>query len=172
MNLRDFIGQAPDFPKKGINFLDICPLLQDPDAWKEVLNLFSKYCDELQPDLIVGIESRGFILGSAVASYNGLGFIPIRKAGKLPGDVISQAYSLEYGNDIIEIQKNRFKSKTKVLLVDDLLATGGTASAASKLLQKAGAVIIGYGFIIELCSMNGRDRLNKKTPTKSLLAYY
>ena len=167
----DYIKDYPDFPKKGIIFKDICPLLKSPEGWTKAITQLGYICEELNPDYIVGIESRGFIVGTALATTQKIGFIPIRKAGKLPGNVDSQDYTLEYGTDTLEIQSGVFDKQSRVLIVDDLLATGGTVEAASKLVRKAGGNIVGYGFIIELNELNGRDKINDNIPVRSLIRY-
>ena len=155
MDLRNLISDYPDFPKKGILFRDISPILRSPAAMTSMVNQLGDFSDRLTPDYIVGIESRGFIIGTALAARQRMGFIPIRKQGKLPGKVIGVDYTLEYGKDRLEIQSDILKNQ-KVLLVDDLLATGGTVGAASKLISKVGGQLVGCGFIIELSFLNGR----------------
>ena len=127
-------------------------------------------CEELTPDLIVGIESRGFIVGSALATIQKLGFVPIRKRGKLPGDLLGVDYTLEYGKDRLEIQSDALQGNSRVLLIDDLLATGGTVNASAKLIEKAGGQLVGCGFIIELNELNGRDNI-PNVPVRSLIRY-
>ena len=172
--LKDYIKSYPDFPKKGILFRDIFPLLQDPVATNLMMGDFRDFIEKLQkdnlkPDYIVGIESRGFLIGGALASRDIIGFVPIRKKGKLPGDVIGVNYSLEYGEDRLEITSDILKDK-KVLLIDDLLATGGTAKASCKLISKAGGQLVGCGFVIELLGLKGRDNI-PNVPIKSLICY-
>ena len=170
MNLTDYIKDIPDFPKKGIIFKDICPLLKSPEAWTKVMTQLGLFCEETTPDLIVGIESRGFIVGSALATRQRLGFVPIRKSGKLPGNVLGVDYTLEYGNDRLEIQLDALQGNPRVLLVDDLLATGGTVNASAKLIEKAGGQLVGCGFIIELNELNGRENV-PNVPIRSLIRY-
>ena len=170
MNLTDYIKDIPDFPKKGILFRDISPLLKSPEGWSKVMTQLGLLCEELTPDLIVGIESRGFIVGSALATRQRLGFVPIRKSGKLPGNVLGVDYTLEYGNDRLEIQLDALQGNPRVLLVDDLLATGGTVNASAKLIEKAGGQLVGCGFIIELNELNGRDNV-PNVPIRSLIRY-
>ena len=170
MNLTDYIKDIPDFPKKGIIFKDICPLLKSPEAWTKVMTQLGLFCEETTPDLIIGIESRGFIVGSALATRQRLGFVPIRKSGKLPGNVLGVDYTLEYGNDRLEIQLDALQGNPRVLLVDDLLATGGTVNASAKLIEKAGGQLVGCGFIIELNELNGRDNI-PNVPVRSLIRY-
>tara|TARA_R100000231_G_C5287870_1_gene153691 strand:- start:245 stop:772 length:528 start_codon:yes stop_codon:yes gene_type:complete len=174
MNLKDLVSDYSDFPKKGILFRDMFPILEDPVATSVVMSNLRDFIEELQknnlkPDYIVGIESRGFLIGSALAAKEIIGFVPIRKKGKLPGDIIGINYSLEYGQDRLEIKSGVLNNK-KVLLVDDLLATGGTVKAASKLIQKAGGDLVGCAFIIELLGLNGRSNV-PNVPIKSLISY-
>ncbi len=131
IDLHEHVRAIPDFPKPGILFRDITPLMRSPAAWQEVMRQMGAVCERLQPDLIVGIESRGFIVGTALATAQGIGFSPVRKPGKLPGTVIGVDYSLEYGSDRLEIIPDGFEQQPRVLIVDDLLATGGTAAACS-----------------------------------------
>ena len=170
MNLTDYIKDVPNFPKKGIIFKDICPLLKSPEAWTKVMTQLGLFCEETTPDLIVGIESRGFIVGSALATIQKLGFVPIRKSGKLPGNVLKADYTLEYGEDELEIQIDAFEGNPRVLLIDDLLATGGTVNASTELIEKAGGQLVGCGFIIELNELNGRENV-PNVPVRSLIRY-
>ena len=170
MNLTDYIKDIPDFPKKGILFKDISPLLKSPEGWGEVMRRLGFFCERTTPDLIVGIESRGFIVGSALATQQRMGFIPVRKKGKLPGSVMGVDYTLDYGNDRLEIQSDALQGAPRVLLVDDLLATGGTVNAASKLIKKAGGQLVGCAFIIELSSLNGKENI-PNVPINSLIEY-
>jgi adenine phosphoribosyltransferase len=170
MNLTDYIKDVPNFPKKGIIFKDICPLLKSPEAWTKVMTQLGLFCEETTPDLIVGIESRGFIVGSALATRQRLGFVPIRKSGKLPGNVLKADYTLEYGEDELEIQIDAFEGNPRVLLIDDLLATGGTVNASTELIEKAGGQLVGCGFIIELNELNGRENV-PNVPVRSLIRY-
>jgi adenine phosphoribosyltransferase len=170
MNLTDYIKDISDFPKKGILFRDISPLLKSPEGWSKVMTQLGLFCEETTPDLIIGIESRGFIVGSALATRQRLGFVPIRKSGKLPGNVLGVDYTLEYGNDRLEIQLDALQGNPRVLLVDDLLATGGTVNASAKLIEKAGGQLVGCGFIIELNELNGRENV-PNVPIRSLIRY-
>ena len=169
MNLEELVSSYPDFPKKGILFRDMSPILRSPEAMTSMLNQLGDFSDRLMPDYIVGIESRGFIIGTALATRQRMGFIPIRKKGKLPGKVIGVDYTLEYGKDRLEIQSDILKNQ-KVLLVDDLLATGGTVRAASKLISRVGGRLVGCAFVIELLGLNGRDNISN-VPIKSLISY-
>ena len=171
VDLRQFIRDVPDFPKPGILFRDISPMLRDPAGWSAVMQQLGAVCDRLNPDLIVGIESRGFIVGMALATHRRLGFVPVRKPGKLPGDVTGVDYTLEYGSDRLEIQSDALADGARVLLVDDLLATGGTAAASAELIQKAGGSLVGCGFVIELAELSGRERLPEDLPIESLIRY-
>ena len=166
----DYIKDYPDYPKKGIVFKHICPLLKSPEGWAKAITTLGYFCEELHPDFIVGIESRGFIVGTALATVQKIGFIPIRKAGKLPGDVDSQDYTLEYGTDTLEIQSGVLNKGSRVLLVDDLLATGGTVDAASELIERVGGQLVGCAFIIELNELNGRENI-PNVPIRSLIRY-
>ena len=171
MDLKNHIQEFSDFPKKGILFRDINPILKNPKLWKEVNDRFSLICAKLKPDLIVGIESRGFIIGASIATSNQIGFIPIRKPNKLPGKVIGVNYKLEYGEDRLEVQKNSIEKNSKIIVIDDLLATGGTASAAGKLIRKAGGHLIGYAFLVELTELKGRKSLGSNLVVESLIKY-
>ncbi len=171
LNLKNFIREIPDFPKEGILFRDISPLMEDPKIWAQIMNNFSQLCMKVQPDIVVGIEARGFIVGSSLAYKEGLGFIPFRKPGKLPGDVIGIDYKLEYGNDRLEANEKSLYKGIRVLLIDDLLATGGTAKAASDLIFLSQANLVGIGFIIELSELNGRKKLPKDVIIESLVKY-
>ena len=171
LDLQLCIRAIPDFPKPGILFRDINPLLRNPEALAEVMRRLSSVCEELKPDLIVGIESRGFIVGAPLAVQRSLGFVPVRKPGKLPGPVIGVDYSLEYGTDRLEIQGDALNGKPRVLVVDDLLATGGTAAATADLVSKAGGVLVGFAFVIELAGLNGRAALPGDVAVESLLSY-
>jgi len=170
-NLKKYISEIYDFPKEGIVFKDINPIYKDPKIWNEIMLPLQKLVSDTKPDYIAGIESRGFIAASALAFKNDIGFIPIRKANKLPGKIIGINYKLEYGEDRLEIQSNIISKNSKIIVIDDLLATGGTASAAGKLIIKAGGNLIGYGFIVELTKFRGRKNLASKIHVKSVLKY-
>jgi len=158
--VKDYIRNIPNFPKPGIQFKDITPLLASPVEFKLAIDWYiSQIKLTIQPDVIVGIESRGFIMGAAVAIEMGIGFIPIRKPGKLPAEVVSQTYKLEYGSDEVQIHKDAISKDMKVAIVDDLLATGGTAEATMQLIEKVGAKIVSASFLIELDQLKGRERL-------------
>tara|TARA_B100002051_G_scaffold18792_1_gene14949 strand:+ start:3475 stop:3993 length:519 start_codon:yes stop_codon:yes gene_type:complete len=171
LDLQQYIRAIPDFPKPGILFRDINPLLKTPAAMAEAMRQLGIICEALKPDLIVGIESRGFIVGAPLAHQQGLGFIPVRKPGKLPGEVVGIDYSLEYGQDRLEIQADALKDAPSVMVVDDLLATGGTAAATGGLIAQAGGRLVGYAFLIELEGLGGRQALAKDVPAHALLSY-
>ena len=160
MNIQDHIRIIPDFPKPGIQFYDIATLLAHPEAFQSAIHQLKDIAVRHNPDLLMGIESRGFIVGTPLAMTMGCGFAMIRKKGKLPGKTASISYGLEYGEDSIEIQPDLIRPGSRVFLIDDLLATGGTMKAASDLIRKAGADIIGGACIIELDGLNGRDKLD------------
>lgn len=170
MNLRSSVRSIPDFPQKGIMFRDITTLLADPDAFSYTIDQFYQKYKNQGISKVIGIESRGFIVGSALASKLHCGFIPIRKPGKLPAPTYQQEYQLEYGTDIIEIHKDALQQNEKVLIHDDLLATGGTIEAACHLVKKLDAQIIGLSFIIELKFLHARERL-KEYDIYSLIQY-
>ncbi len=159
MDLKDYVASIPDFPKKGIIFRDITPILQNGDAFNEATNKLAQYAKKVGATIIAGPEARGFIFGCPVATKLNLGFIPVRKPGKLPRDVISQEYSLEYGTNTLCIHSDALKKGDRVLIIDDLLATGGTAKAACDLVEKAGATVAGLAFVIELVDLKGRELL-------------
>ncbi|MBI3586340.1 MAG: adenine phosphoribosyltransferase [Ignavibacteriales bacterium] len=158
-NLAASIRNVPDFPKKGIVFRDITTLLKDPKAFKQTTEIFCEHYRNKHIDKIACIESRGFILGAAIALELGIGFVPIRKKGKLPAKTLKQEYALEYGTDSIEIHVDAIQAGENVLIHDDLLATGGTVGAACKLVQGLGGNIVGLSFLIELNFLHGREKL-------------
>ena len=159
MDLKQHIRHVPDFPKPGILFYDISTLLAHAGAWHEALNRLTETLAPYKPDLLVGIESRGFLVAAPLADRLGTGFIMIRKRGKLPGATMGQNYTLEYGVDTIEIHADVLNGAHKVLLIDDLIATGGTALAAVGLLRRTGAVVEHAGFVIDLFDLGGADKL-------------
>ncbi|HET9359558.1 MAG TPA: adenine phosphoribosyltransferase [Vicinamibacterales bacterium] len=159
MDLKQHIRHVPDFPKAGILFYDITTLLRDPKGFEATIDRLSAPYEEDSIDLVVGIESRGFILGSGVAQRLGAGFIPIRKPGKLPSHRIKETYELEYGTDALEIHADAVQSGQRVLIVDDVLATGGTASAAARLVRQLGGDLHGLAFLIELLFLKGQSKL-------------
>ena len=170
MDLKDHIRSIPDFPKEGILFYDISTLLAHADAWQVALGRLAKVVGKYQPDILAGIESRGFLVAAPLASRLGLGFTMVRKKGKLPGNTIGHEYELEYGTDTIEIQSDAVEKGQRVVILDDLLATGGTMAASIELFTKVGAKVAGAACIIELSFLNGRSRLNG-VPFESLVAY-
>ena len=169
-NLKKAIRDIPDFPKKGIIFKDITPLLRDPGLFKEAVNHLCEYFKDKRIDVVASVESRGFILGTTVAYNLGAGFVPVRKKGKLPYKTYSATYALEYGKDTLEVHQDAIKSGDRVLIVDDLLATGGTVGAAIELVNKMGGEIAGIGFLIELMFLNGREK-NKGYDMFSLIKF-
>ena len=171
MDLKALIKDIPDFPQPGIVFRDITTLLQDPAGLDYTVDQLSAQATGLNPDCIAGIESRGFIFGMPIAHQLKKGFIPIRKAGKLPRAVHSVEYSLEYGQDKLEVHRDAFEPGSRVLVVDDLLATGGTAAATAKLIEKTDATLAGFLFVIELSGLSGRDNLPENIPVTSLIQY-
>lgn len=170
MDLKKIIRDVPDFPKKGVIFKDITTLLRNKKAFKECIVLLSKKYKNKKIDKIVSMESRGFILGAALAYKLGCGFVPVRKKGKLPWETISVTYDLEYGTDTLEIHKDAFSKGENVLIVDDVLATGGTAKAVTELVEKTGGKISGLCFLIELAFLNPRKKLEGRE-IFSLLTY-
>ncbi|MCI4433345.1 MAG: adenine phosphoribosyltransferase [Nitrosopumilus sp.] len=170
MNLKEKILEFPNFPKKGILFRDFSPILKDPSALSFIADEFSKYFHPNDIDVFAGIESRGFLLACVLASRYNKGLVMIRKEGKLPGKTIKQSYKIEYGQDTIEIQKDLVKKGEKILICDDLLATGGTARASAKLIEKVGGKITGFAFIIELTELNGMRGISQYN-CKSLVKY-
>ena len=170
-NLKKYIHEINDFPKEGIVFKDINPIYKEPRRWNELTLPLQKQLSTIKPDYIAGIESRGFISASALAFKLEIGFIPIRKANKLPGKVIGVNYNLEYGEDRLEIQKNSIDKASKIIVIDDVLATGGTAGAAGKLITEAGGILIGYAFLVELTELQGRRRLDSNLFIESLIKY-
>ncbi len=157
MNLIEYIKDVPDFPKPGIIFKDITPVLENGEAFRYAVKKFVDFARETGAELIVGPEARGFIFGCPTAYEIGIGFVPIRKPGKLPRETIDLEYSLEYGSNSLSIHKDAIKPGQKVLIVDDLLATGGTVKATADLIEKLGGIVVGTAFLIELDELRGRD---------------
>ena len=170
MDLRSLIRDIPDFPKEGVIFKDITLLLQNPDALKETTNELFKLLNGKKINKVVGMESRGFLFGPMLACKLNAGFVPIRKPGKLPSTTLSETYDLEYGTDTLEIHIDAIEKGDKVLIHDDVLATGGTANAACKLIERLGGEIVQCNFLIELTFLNGSLKINGY-PTQSLLKY-
>jgi len=169
MDLKKYIHDVADFPKQGILFRDISPLLADKDAWRAAIKELAKAVAPHKPDMLAGIESRGFLVTAPLALELGVGFMMVRKRGKLPGTTIPHTYALEYGTDTIEIQSDTVRKGQRVIVLDDVLATGGTLAAAIALLRKAGADVRAAACIIELSALEGRKRLD--LPFESLVQY-
>jgi len=169
MDLSEHIGRVPDFPKPGILFYDISPLLAHPAAWQETVRRLERAVAPYEPDVLAGIESRGFLVAAPLALQLGLGFAMVRKPGKLPGQTVRHTYDLEYGQDAVEIQEGAVRPGRRVVLLDDLLATGGTLSAAATLLGSQGARVAAAACLIELAFLNGRARMD--IPVHSLMAF-
>ncbi len=170
MELKDYIRSIQDYPKEGILFRDITTLLKDKDAFKLAIDKMTEQVKDKKVDLIVGAESRGFLIGSALAYKMNCGFIPVRKKGKLPYKTISEEYALEYGTDTLYMHEDAIKKGDNVLVVDDLIATGGTALAMIKMVEKLGGNVIGSSFLIELEELNGRKEI-EKYPINILIKY-
>ena len=170
MDIKKYIRSVPDFPKPGILFYDISTLLAHPDAWQVAIGRLARIVSKHQPDLLAGIEARGFLVAAPLASRLGLGFTMVRKKGKLPGDTVDHEYDLEYGTDTIEIQADAVDKGQRVVILDDLLATGGTMAASIELFTMVGAEVAGTACIIELTFLDGRSKLNG-VPFDSLIAY-
>ena len=170
LDLRSSIRSIPDFPKPGIMFRDITPLLKDARAFKEAISRMTEPYAGGGVDVVVGAESRGFIFGAAMALALGVGFVPVRKKGKLPAKTTRVTYDLEYGTDTLEMHVDAVAAGTKVLMVDDLLATGGTMAASCAMVEKAGGRIVGVEFLIELSFLNGRAKLGNH-PVRSQIVY-
>lgn len=170
MDLKSKIRVIPDFPEPGVSFKDITTLLQDGPALREAVGQMADAFRNDRIDVVVGVESRGFIFGSPIAYELGVGFVTVRKPGKLPADTFHVEYALEYGSDALEMHKDAIEPGQRVLIVDDLLATGGTIAAAADLVRRAGGEIVGYSFLIELAYLRGRERL-KGERIHSLVRY-
>ncbi|HUG54239.1 MAG TPA: adenine phosphoribosyltransferase [Vicinamibacteria bacterium] len=158
-SLKAVIRDVPDFPKPGIVFKDITTLLKNPQAFRRAIDLFAALCGDHVADKVLAIESRGFIVGSALADRLGLGFVPVRKPGTLPGKTVRMTYALEYGEDCLEIHADALAPGERVLVVDDVIATGGTARAAGDLVAALGGTVAAYAFLVELSFLEGRSRL-------------
>ena len=159
--VEDYICSIPDFPEPGIIFRDITTVIQDPDGFKLAIDEMDKLLDGTDFDLVAGLESRGFIFGTPIAYKHGKGFIPVRKKGKLPRETVSESYDLEYGSATIEMHTDSLKPGDRVVIVDDLIATGGTVEAACKLVEKLGGKVVKIIFLLELAGLNGREKLSK-----------
>jgi len=170
VDLEKYIRVIEDFPKEGISFKDVTPLLKDGDAFRFTIKSIADKLRDLNVDVVVGPEARGFIFGAPIAYELGVGFVPVRKPGKLPAEIARYEYELEYGTDALEIHKDAIKEGTKVVLIDDLLATGGTIFSAAKLVEQLGGEVVHIGFLIELEFLNGRDKL-KGYDVSSVIKY-
>ncbi len=159
MDLASMIRDVPDFPKEGIVFKDITTLIKDPGAFKEAIDILADHYTGQQIDLVVAVEARGYIFGAPVAYKLGAGFAPVRKVGKLPAETVREEYELEYGTDSVEMHKDGIEPGQKVLIVDDLIATGGSAAATAQLVERLGGEVVGIAFLVELTFLNGVDRL-------------
>ena len=169
-DLKKLIREVPDFPKPGINFYDITTLLKDPAGFEEAIDSLTELCRGMDVDTVIGVESRGFIFGAPLAYQLGVGFIPVRKPKKLPSDIVSVSYELEYGTDSLEMHKDAVGEGHNVLIVDDLLATGGTARAVVDLVEKVGGKVAGLLFAVELTFLNGRAKFDGYN-VRSLVSY-
>ncbi|MEW5850803.1 MAG: adenine phosphoribosyltransferase [Myxococcota bacterium] len=172
--ISSLVAAIPDFPLKGIIFRDVTPVLADPQALRACVDLLAERLQRIPggpPEAIVGIESRGFIFGAPLAIKLGVGFLPVRKPGKLPRRTLRAEYMKEYGTDVLEMHEDAIKPGQRVAIVDDLLATGGTAEATARLLQESGGKVAAYAFLIELDTLRGRDRLLRGVPVEALLHY-
>jgi len=159
VDLKARVRDIPDFPRPGVVFKDIMPLLEDPEAFHEAVDRLAAFAEPREPELVLGAEARGFILGGALAYRLGTGFLAARKPGKLPARTVSAQYALEYGVDSLELHDDAIRPGTRVLIHDDLLATGGTAKAKIDLVERSGGIVVGIAFLIELVFLNGRERL-------------
>lgn len=161
MDLAKKIRDIPDFPKEGILFKDITTLIKDPQAFREAIDLLvDRYAGE-QIDVVVAVEARGYIFGAPIAYKLGAGFVPVRKVGKLPAETVREEYELEYGTDAVEMHRDAIEPGQKVLIVDDLIATGGSAAATARLVERLGGDVVGIAFLIELAFLNGVDKLKE-----------
>ena len=172
MDLKSLIRDIPDFPKPGIMFRDITTLLRDAQGLRYTIDLFTQKCIDngMSADFVVGMESRGFIFGTPLAYKLGAGFIPVRKKGKLPAEIYAIEYALEYGTDTLEVHQDALQPGSRVLIADDLIATGGTACATAELIKKVGCELVGFAFIIELQELQGRKKL-PDVPIITLIEY-
>ncbi|OQX93835.1 MAG: adenine phosphoribosyltransferase [Tenericutes bacterium 4572_104] len=170
MNYADYITNVPDFPIKGIQFKDITPLIGNGEVFQAAIDDLASFAKEKKADKVVGPDARGFIIGAPVATKLGIGFVPVRKPGKLPREVLTYNYQLEYGTNTLCMHKDAIKPGDNVIIMDDLLATGGTVEATVKLVEEAGGTVVGLGFIIELTELSGRQKI-KNYPIKALIKY-
>ncbi|MGB9695068.1 MAG: adenine phosphoribosyltransferase [Caldisericaceae bacterium] len=170
MDLKKYIRDIPDFPQKGILFRDLTPLMGNPEAFSFAVNGIADFFRDKHIDKVAAVEARGFIFGAPIAKELGAGFVPVRKPGKLPFDIVRKEFQLEYGMSILEIHKDGVKKGERILMIDDLLATGGTALAASELIESLGGEIVGWGFVVTLLDLKGAEKL-KKYPIFSLVNF-
>lgn len=170
MNYKDYIADIPDFPQEGILFRDVTPLMADGEVFKKACDEIITFAKEVNAEVVVGPESRGFIFGCPVAYELGIGFVPVRKPGKLPRETVSVSYDLEYGSNELQVHKDSIKKGQRVLIVDDLLATGGTVDATIQMVEELGGIVAGCAFLIELAGLNGREHL-KEYPVFALMSY-
>lgn len=170
LDLKDYIASIPDYPEKGVLFRDISPLMADGEAYRQATDKIAQYAQDKNVEMIVGPEARGFIVGCPVAYKLGVGFAPARKKGKLPQETISATYELEYGTAELQLQKLAIKPGQRVLVTDDLLATGGTISATIRMVEQLGGIVVGTAFIIELSDLKGREKI-KDYDILSLITY-
>ena len=170
IDLKERVRDVPDWPEQGIIFRDITPLLRDPEALDQTIHELAEWGKERRPDVVLGAEARGFILGAAIARELGCGFVPARRPGKLPPETIGATYALEYGENTLELHPETIRSGDRVLIHDDVLATGGTVEAIAGLVESLGAEVVGAAFIIELTFLGGRERL-QKYDFRSLITY-
>ena len=170
VDLRSLVREVPDFPQPGVGFKDISPLLADPEGLEQAITDLAAWGKTKEPDLVVGAEARGFILGAAIAREIGCGFVPARRPGKLPPETVSVTYALEYGQNALELHPAPFWKGARVLIHDDVLATGGTVEAIGGLIEQLGGKVVGVGFIIDLTFLNGRSRLSRYD-IQALIAY-
>ena len=168
--VRELIRDIPDFPKPGVSFRDITPLLGNAASFKRAVTELVDRFDGVAVDRVLGMEARGFILAAPVALAVGAGFVPVRKTGKLPWAVVREEYSLEYGTDKLEIHRDAIHPGERILVIDDVLATGGTAAATCRLVEELGGIVVGLGFLLEIGALNGRDRVGDR-PIESLATY-
>ncbi len=170
-DIKNSIRNIPDYPKPGIQFKYITTAMKNPQIFKEIIDLMTAHFAGAKIDYVVGIDARGFIFGAALAYKLGCGFVPVRKPGKLPADTIAEEYALEYGTDKLEIHKDALQKGDRVIIVDDLIAVGGTAKAAAKLVTRLGAEIAAFAFVIELTELKGRDKLSTLADVFSLIKF-
>jgi len=159
MDLAEMIRDVPDFPKEGIVFKDITTLIKDPQAFKQVVDILAEHYAGQEIDLVAAVEARGYIFGAPVAYQLGAGFVPVRKVGKLPAETVREEYELEYGTDSVEMHRDAIQPGQKVLIVDDLIATGGSAAATARLVERLGGEVVGIAFLIELAFLRGVEKL-------------